>query len=79
VEKAKLAVHRLVPAFPDIFASVKTQMASSVLLHSMRVLIEESSDTGCINERQREGCATACDEAVRPALDGPDLELALPP
>lgn len=64
MEDAQRTIEMYLPVFPDTFNSVKTEIATSVVLHHFRSLLEESHEMGILNERHYHSAIEACNDAT---------------
>lgn len=64
MEDAQRTIETYLPVFPDTFNSVKTEIATSVVLHHFRSLLEESHEMGILNERHYHSAIEACNDAT---------------
>ena len=64
MEDAQRTIEMYLPVFPDTFNSVKTEIATSVVLHHFRSLLEESHEMGILDERHYHSAIEACNDAT---------------
>lgn len=64
IEDAQRTIEMYLPIYPNTFNSVKTEIATSVVLQHFRSLLEESHEMGILHERRYHKAVEACNDAT---------------